>query len=481
MNIRPGGPKSRRSAVVVALLMLLYFQAKGAAAVPGTQISQDPYTSSTSQHQTETEPESASFGDSVLAVFQAGRFPEGGGSANIGWAFSQDKGTTWESGFLPGLTSSSTPLGPADRATNATAAYDSLHNVWLVASLTLTGSAGASAIVVSRSPDGRTWQAPVNVSPSNGTFRHDKSWITCDNGLSSPFRGRCYVSWTSWDDGGTLLTSWSSDGGRSWSSPVASSDGSKGTGAQPVVRPDGSLVVVALDFEMTSLGAFSSADGGMSFGPRVEISKVRFTKIAGMRADPFPSAAVDADGRIFVVWSDCRFRTGCPQAPNDLVGAASSDGGRWSEVSRLPVSDGFGESNKILPALAIDGSTQALTYYSVGDGGCSLGAGQAISADGGVTWSSAQQLNPEPMCLDWLPATELGRMVGDYVSTSIAGSKAVSVYPRASAPPGPGRFSQHMFAASMDLKPSEVPANSGDTLSKLLADLLSLLKSAAPQ
>src|SRR6266536_3583170 len=39
----------------------------------------------------------------VVAVFQVGRFPDGGAAA-IGFAASPDGGRTWASGILPGLT-----------------------------------------------------------------------------------------------------------------------------------------------------------------------------------------------------------------------------------------------------------------------------------------------------------------------------------------------------------------------------------------
>src|SRR5205085_10992068 len=51
------------------------------------QISSDPYTNSDSQHLTEVEPDTYSYGSTVVAVFQTGRFRDGG-SSNIGWATS---------------------------------------------------------------------------------------------------------------------------------------------------------------------------------------------------------------------------------------------------------------------------------------------------------------------------------------------------------------------------------------------------------
>src|SRR5260370_19504390 len=66
-----------------------------------TQISRDPYTNKISQHQTEVEPDTFAFGNTVVAAFKAGRFFKGGAS-NIGWATSITGGRSWTHGFLPG-------------------------------------------------------------------------------------------------------------------------------------------------------------------------------------------------------------------------------------------------------------------------------------------------------------------------------------------------------------------------------------------
>jgi hypothetical protein len=69
-----------------------------------TQLSSDPYTNSSSQHKTEVEPDTYSFGSTIVVAFQAGRFYSGGGSSNFGWATYTDHGTTRKNGFLSGIT-----------------------------------------------------------------------------------------------------------------------------------------------------------------------------------------------------------------------------------------------------------------------------------------------------------------------------------------------------------------------------------------
>src|SRR5215467_13291604 len=49
------------------------------------QLSSDPYTNGTSQHRTAVEPASYSYGSTIVAAFQVGRFTDHG-SSNIAWA-----------------------------------------------------------------------------------------------------------------------------------------------------------------------------------------------------------------------------------------------------------------------------------------------------------------------------------------------------------------------------------------------------------
>src|SRR5262249_6291334 len=71
--------------------------------VVSRRLSVDPYTNADSQHETAVEPDSASFGNTVVAVYQLGRRASGA-AANIGAAVSRNGGRTWTRGTLPGTT-----------------------------------------------------------------------------------------------------------------------------------------------------------------------------------------------------------------------------------------------------------------------------------------------------------------------------------------------------------------------------------------
>src|ERR671933_1185010 len=118
-------PSTARALAPLALAVAALATAAPAAfAVPQQQISSDPQTNSMSQHMTEVEPDTFSFGSTIVSAFQVGRFFSGGAS-NIGFATSSDGGKSWTQGFLPGTTPFSTPPSSVwARASDPAVAYD---------------------------------------------------------------------------------------------------------------------------------------------------------------------------------------------------------------------------------------------------------------------------------------------------------------------------------------------------------------------
>ena len=126
------------------------------------------------------------------------------------------------------------------------------------------------------------------------------------------------------------MSQFSTDGGLTWSPPVRA--GAVLVGTQPVMQPNGTLVVVAGDYRderalSGSMIAYRSTDGGATF-TRFVVSDLQATDNAPMRAISLPSVEADSNGTIYATWSDCRFRTGCSQ--NDLVLSTSTDGMTWT-------------------------------------------------------------------------------------------------------------------------------------------------------
>jgi hypothetical protein len=416
--------------------------------VVSRRLSTDLSTSPDSQHETAVEPDSFAYGSTVVATFQLGRF-EAGAASNVGFATSTDAGRTWRTGTLPGLTVESSPAGEENRASDPAVAYDAEHGTWLIS--TLGVGSGSYAILVSRSRDGVHWSAPV--AAATGSLL-DKEWVACDNGAASPFRGRCYTVYSD-DARHQLVSQFSTDGGATWQPPVPAAG--ELVGAMPVVRPDGSLVVLASDLPdnaPASIVATRSTDGGATFAPLTTVSDVQFHRPGRMRAIPLPSAEADRSGRVYAVWHDCRFRSSC--TVNDIVLSTSVDGVTWSPPVRVPIDSTASGIDHFIPGIAANPAAEgqlALVYAffqprPCAQDDCRLEIGFTSSGDGGATWRKPQRLDAQAIPMQWLARSEGGYMVGDYFSTSFAGNRAVPVFALA-APRLNGRFREGIFAASL--------------------------------
>ena len=401
----------------------------GASAnVPLTQISSDPFTNSSSQHATQVEPDSFSFGNTIVAVFQSGRFTDGG-SSDIGWATSTDGGSTWTHGFLPGITTYSTPAGPYDRVSDPSVSYDPKDNVWVVSSLPLLNSPSVhgAGVLASRSLDGGlTWQNPVNI-PTGGASDTDKNWTVCDTWSASPHYGNCYTEWDNHGAGNLIQMNTSTNGGASWGNPLSTADGIAGIGGQPVVQPSGTVIVPLDNANETAVGAFQSTNGGASWSTVTTITSISHHTDAGnIRSGSLPTAEVDGAGKVFVAWSDSRFiRAG---KANDIVFTSSSNGTTWSAVTRIPLDATNSGVDHFIPGLAVNKATSgssahlALYYYyypvsNCSTSSCQLDVGFSSSINGGASWT-AGNMQAGPMTLTWLANTTQGYMVGDYISAS---------------------------------------------------------------
>src|SRR6516225_10453679 len=141
-------------------------------------VSADPYRNTTSFHRTEVEPDTFSYGSTIVAAFQAGRFDTGGAS-NVGWATSSNGGRSWAHGFLPSTTVYAKPAGSCLRVSDPSVAYDAKHQQWLIATVALDAPEHVPAVLVSRSPDGRHWGDFIFIDTTT-TGNLDKDWISCD-------------------------------------------------------------------------------------------------------------------------------------------------------------------------------------------------------------------------------------------------------------------------------------------------------------
>jgi hypothetical protein len=403
------------------------------------QINSDPFTNTTSNHKTQVEPGSFSFGNTIVTAMQSGRFFDGGAS-DISFSTSQDGGKTWISGALPGVTTFSTPAGPYARASDPSVAFDARHNVWLISYLGIKTLDDVD-VDVSRSTDGgRTWSNPIIVSATGDSL--DKNWSTCDNSRSSRFFGNCYTEFDDNTDLNLVQLSTSSNGGLTWGAPATTPMGDCVIGGQPLVQPNGRLIMPISDCIEFSVLSINSNDGGRTLSQPSFISQQIFFGAAppsNLRSGGLVSADIDREGTVYVTWADCRAEARCTNGEDDLMLSTSDDGTNWSVPRRIPIAPLGSTVNPMLPGLGVDHNTGGnsahlgLMYYfypNQTDPGhntfcdvdtCQLEVGFISSSNGGRTWSAPQTL-AGPMKLRWLPLTTQGFMVGDYFATSFVSS-----------------------------------------------------------
>jgi hypothetical protein len=321
--------------------------------------------------------------------------------------------------------------------------------VWLISTLPLISPIGD--VAVSRSTDGIHWGKPINI---DNTHLDDKNWTVCDNHPKSPHYGNCYTEWDQAYGSGDVLMSTSSDGGKTWGPGKPSADHAGGLGGEPLVQPNGTVIV---PFNGGGVDAFRSTDGGKTWGTSVFVANVNAHGDAGgIRNPDLLGAGIDGAGKVYVVWADCSFRSGC--SSNDIVMSTSANGTKWTAPVRIPIDPTKSTVDHFLPGIGVDPATSGkkahLTivyyYYPVSNcSDCKLDVGFTTSQDGGQTWTGGKQL-AGPMKLTWLPLSDNGYMVADYVGVAYSKGNPFGVFAVAKAPSG-GLLDEAMYTTKEPL------------------------------
>ena len=452
---------SPRCLATALIIFAVYANVPANAQSQLARISVDNLTNADSVHKTEVEPHSFAWGNTMVSAFHVARRPGsiGWGSGDVGFSTSVDGGKTWHFGDLPGLTVNFGG-GTYGAAADPSVAYDAKHGQWLISTLPLAGTSCCSLIgdvAVSRSTNGINWGNPIIIDK---THLDDKNWTVCDNTTTSPFYGNCYTEWDQAFGTGDVLMSVSSDGGLTWGPGLPSSDHAGGLGGEPLVQPNGTVIV---PFEGGGIDVFSSTNGGVSWGKSQAIASINSHFVAaGLRNPNLPAAAIDGSGKVYVVWSDCRFRTGCKE--NDVVMSTSTDGKTWSTVARIPIDPTASTVDHFIPGIGADPATSGasahltIVYYyypqtSCTTTTCQLDVGFTTSSNGGATWTAGKKL-AGPMNVSWLPDSDNGPMVADYIGVSYLKGSPFGVFPVAQAPTG-ATLNEAMYTTKTPLAVAE--------------------------
>ncbi len=256
--------------------------------------------------------------DFLAAVFQEGRFTDGG-AVDCGYSVTHDGGLSWTRALIPNLTTMTG--GPYFRATDPVAGIDLDGKVFLNTEGATNSAFTTGIILVSRSLDGgATFAAPsVVFQPENDSDFPDKPWMAINTFAGTSTVGRILVTWTEFGttDASPILRSYSDDHGVTWSPGVViHSATTSAQGSQPIFLPDGRVAIIYWNFAGSGFGGDDAAttpeeidmvlsnDGGATFGAPTLVTTVTRYVHPSIRTGVFlPSATTDrTTGALYVVY-----------------------------------------------------------------------------------------------------------------------------------------------------------------------------------
>jgi hypothetical protein len=229
-----------------------------------------------------------------------------------------------------------------------------------------------------------TWGPPtfINQTVSPSTL-NDKEWIAADSNPTSPFRDRVYVTWTRFIFNpvngryvqSPIAVAFSSDGGQTFSDPqLIVGNVLYGQGSRPAVGPDGTVYVfwegATRLAALNSIWVVKSTDGGMTWSKPVAISQLRAivpVSNTAFRVNSYPAAAAAPNGDLYVTWSSlmsdstgdlcpARINSGCHATA--LLSKSTDGGTTWSApVPAFPAVDSSTRTAQGYPVTQPDGST----------------------------------------------------------------------------------------------------------------------------
>lgn len=353
--------------------------------------------------------------------------------------------------------------GPYDAGGDPVVAFDSRGHVYY-AGLGFNRNDPASGVEVSTGTIAGgtlTWSQPSWVTQTNNkAVFNDKEWIAADHFAASAFRDRIYVSFTRFIFTpmgnyvqSPIFTSYSSDGGQTFSSPQSISNNVLyGQGSRPVVAPDGSVYIFwdgSTRLASTdSIYMVKSTNGGVTWSapsavaPLQDIGTLKDTRF---RVNSYPAVAAGPDGSLYATWTSSTKNTAttfdsssfCAYAaaePSDChaqaVYSKSSDGGTtWSPPAavpgttaiRLPV--GYSDSNNIsAPAPApADSVYPAVSVSSNGNAYFSSYLADVVSP-----WQSCAKFDPNGSINCLVPGPYINNSKLNYIVSKLGGGTQVA-------------------------------------------------------
>ncbi|HVF98690.1 MAG TPA: sialidase family protein, partial [Chloroflexia bacterium] len=361
------------------------------------------------------------------------------GPKQVWYYRSTDGGRTWLDGHAD------TGASELPNASDPVLAFDATGTAYLAYIGYNQNDLTVGGIFVARSTNaGQSWEKPVLVAANDALTFHDKEWIAVDRSNNPATRGTIYVSWTLFktinprSERGDIVVSRSTDGGKSYSTPVRASLPAQDEtqGSFPAIGPNGELYVLYYSDSGGSgadggQGLFiaKSTDGGASFAVATRVSSVSRPPSplpgSAFRIFVLPVLAVDPNsGALYATWNDSR------NGDSDVMLARSTNGGAtWTQAQRINDDPARPRHDQFFPTIAVgrDGVVHLLWLDRRDDAANNLYLPYyATSTDGGVSFTQ-EPLSRTPSD----PAIGFqGTLIGDYISldTSFDGSKVYAAW-----------------------------------------------------
>jgi len=257
-----------------------------------------------------------------------------------------------------------------------------------------------NAVVVAKSGDGVNWTKTTPVTFNQGRNFDDKYYLAVDRS-NGPFANRVYVSWDR--NAGfnqTLLISFTSDGGATWTGPIKVNDGTspfeRVIGAYPAVDQNSGVVYDSWhDYARNIIFVDKSTDGGNTWGTDVAAATthagfgVDLGCVGGRSQGPAHALKVGPSGNLYLVYADAVTNRGF-----DVLLTRSTDGGAtWS--APVTLNDDSGSADQFHPTISVvagNGGKDAVTvsFYDRRDdaNNCFAHVYATKSTNSGMTWSA---------------------------------------------------------------------------------------------
>ena len=394
------------------------------------------------------------------------------GDGNCYGAYSQDGGKSWSDSTVPMGFTYGAAYGAArqywEAGGDTSVAWDSRGNAYLSCQMFQRGAPTtrnpdlSSALFVFRSTGngGASWnfpgrpvaQSPDPAGTGNAPFL-DKQLMTIDNHVTSPFRDRIYVSWTTFDVDGTayIYEAYSSDYGQTFSAPhVVSGDTAlcgnsyglptphgrcnENQFSQPFTGSDGALYVAWANFNNVVSGSDNrnqvllakSTDGGVTFGAPVKAADYYdlpdCNTFQGAGANPGRACIPEKAGTSHSLFRAVNYPSGAvsPSNPSQVVVTYGSYINQFSKESNGCAPTGF---NPFSGQNTFTGVKTA--------GACNNKILLSVSTDGGSTFSGGGAgADPRTESTVNLPSQAGSDQFWQWAAFGSSGSLAVSYFDR---------------------------------------------------